>query len=131
MIVDASVAFKWLVQEADSDLALALIGSEALAAPDLIYAEVANIVWRNAMAGAMGDISTQLSRLDLLLDQVFPCQELAVAATTLAVELRHPAYDCFYLALAIAEDTELVTADRRLLAAVAGSTHADRVRSLG
>jgi predicted nucleic acid-binding protein len=35
--------------------------------------------------------------------------------------LRHPVYDCFYLALAEREDATLVTADRRLIGRLAGS----------
>jgi predicted nucleic acid-binding protein len=38
-----------------------------------------------------------------------------VAATRLAIDLDHPAYDCLYLALAIARDCPFVTADERFL----------------
>jgi predicted nucleic acid-binding protein len=37
------------------------------------------------------------------------------------VELRHPAYECFYLALAEERRAKLVTADRRLLGRLAGT----------
>jgi predicted nucleic acid-binding protein len=52
------------------------------------------------------------------------------AACRLAIDLNHPAYDCFYLAMAIAEDIPLVTADRRFLTACMASPHAGRVRAL-
>lgn len=48
-----------------------------------------------------------------------------------SVELRHPVYDCLYLALAAALDASLVTADRRLVAAVRGTPWEARVRLLG
>jgi predicted nucleic acid-binding protein len=37
------------------------------------------------------------------------------AATRIAIELDHPAYDCIYLALAIDNGCKFVTADPRLL----------------
>ena len=43
--------------------------------------------------------------------------ELAARATEIAVELRHPIYDCFYLALAERERAPLISADQRLIAA--------------
>jgi predicted nucleic acid-binding protein len=39
-------------------------------------------------------------------------------------------YDCFYLALSEAEDAPLVTADRRLVAKVAGTPFAARTLHL-
>ena len=38
---------------------------------------------------------------------------LAPSAARLAIDLDHPAYDCFYLALALQEQYPVVTADRR------------------
>ena len=38
---------------------------------------------------------------------------LPAAATRLATDLRHPVYDCFYLALAMHEQHPVVTADTR------------------
>jgi predicted nucleic acid-binding protein len=52
-------------------------------------------------------------------------------ALNLAIELGHPVYDCIYLALAEAMQDELLTADGRLLRAVASTPYADRVRELG
>jgi predicted nucleic acid-binding protein len=49
----------------------------------------------------------------------------------IARELDHAIYDCLYLALAEAEEVAMVTADRRLLAAVRGTALADRVSLLG
>jgi predicted nucleic acid-binding protein len=46
---------------------------------------------------------------------------LASRAFEIAAELRHPVYDCFYLALAEREEASLVTADRRLIGRLAGS----------
>ena len=40
-------------------------------------------------------------------------RELAASAARLAIDLEHPVYDCFYLALAVREQYPVVTADRR------------------
>jgi predicted nucleic acid-binding protein len=46
LVVDASVAAKWLVTEPLSDKALDVLGSsDELYAPDLLLAEVGNILW--------------------------------------------------------------------------------------
>ena len=47
--------------------------------------------------------------------ELLPTRSLWEAATRLAIELDHPAYDCLYLALAIASDCQFVTADQRFL----------------
>lgn len=55
-------------------------------------------------------------------------------ALDLALELKHPAYDCFYLALAIRQGTVCVTADTRFADAVrrrAGGRHVAHLVVLG
>ena len=59
-----------------------------------------------------------------------PTAPLASRAIELALELDHPVYDCFYLALAEAEKTELVTADLRLEGRVRSTPWGASVRSL-
>ena len=52
VVVDASVAAKWLVTESLSDKALALLGGpDDLISPDLLLPEVGNILWKKARAG--------------------------------------------------------------------------------
>ena len=52
-------------------------------------------------------------------DELVPSEALHTRALELAIDLRHPIYDCFYLALAEREAAALVTADTRLLAVAA------------
>jgi predicted nucleic acid-binding protein len=131
MLVDASVAAKLLLREAGSDEAMDLIDGQFLIAPDLLFAELANILWKAHRRGTI--ITPDIRRFALadLFDRIVPSIELHAAALDLAIALGHPAYDCFYLALAIAENDVLVTADRRFHAAVAASPHARRVQLLG
>lgn len=116
-VVDASTAAKWLAPEPESAQADALLG-EALSAPDLLFAEVANVLWkkvsRREMDAATADAAVRWLRQVPL--RVVDCGALMREATALSLRLDHPAYDCFYLALAMRGDGRLVTADRRLAA---------------
>jgi predicted nucleic acid-binding protein len=111
IVIDASVALKWIVAEVDTDVALAL-RSERVSAPDLL-AECANALWKKVRRK---ELSTQeaslaarlLQRADIELE---PMRDLIEPATRLAVALDHPAYDCLYLALAEVNESEFVTAD--------------------
>jgi predicted nucleic acid-binding protein len=114
-VVDASVAAKWLAPEPDSHLAEALLDDD-LMAPDLLFAEVGNILWKKQQRGEMDAAATLLGARWLLQWplQVHDSASLLADALALAQQLQHPAYDCFYLALAQRADAPLVTADRRL-----------------
>lgn len=114
-VIDASVAAKWLAPEPDSPLAEALLDDE-LIVPDLLFAEVGNILWKKQLRGEMDSAATQLGARWLLQVpvQVHDSAGLLADALALALQLQHPAYDCFYLALARRVDVPLVTADRRL-----------------
>ena len=114
-VVDASVAAKWLAPEADSALAEALLDDDLLA-PDLLYAEVGNILWKKQMRGEMDAAAVPLAARWLLQAplEVVDSASLLADALALAVQLQHSAYDCFYVALAERQDVPMVTADRRL-----------------
>jgi predicted nucleic acid-binding protein len=119
LVVDASVAVKWVVQEEGTEAALRL-RSLNLVAPELILAECANILWKKAERAELTREEALLAarlieRSGIEFVSLFGLSERAVA---LAIELGHPTYDCAYLALAVARRRGLVTADRRLLARV-------------
>ena len=58
----------------------------------------------------------------------FSMRQLAASSARLAVDLDHPAYDCFYLALAIQEQYPVVTADAHFHGKVSGHPYlADRI----
>ena len=117
LVVDASIAFKWFVPEADAESALALLDQDVeLLTPDLIFAEIGNAMWarlRTIEAGAAAADAAQLA-LRRIFNRIFPASDLVRRATQLAFELRHPVYDCVYLALCEQENALLVTADERL-----------------
>jgi predicted nucleic acid-binding protein len=121
-VVDASIAVKWVVEEADSEAAARLLEGEAvLLAPDLLYAEAANALWALSRRGdvAPADVREALAVLaDVPLHIASSMRQLMPAATRLAQDLDHPVYDCFYLALAVQQQYPLLTADRRFQAKV-------------
>jgi predicted nucleic acid-binding protein len=133
LVVDASVALKWFVIEPGTDAAETLLaGPEPLIAPQLVVGEICNAAWKLWRRGALAAIQTQriASRIAGTFDRLVPLPGLASRSTALALELDHPAYDCFYLALAERERTVVVTADRRLVAKVAGTRFAGLARLL-
>ena len=101
LIIDASVALKWFMEEPESDVARRILDSdEPLAAPDLIIAEVCNGAWkavrRNLMTAIQADaMAYQLPRV---FEALHPAEGLAPLAMQMARDLDHPVYDCFYLA---------------------------------
>jgi predicted nucleic acid-binding protein len=117
IIVDASVALKWVLNEDDSLLARALAGREELAAPDLLWSECANGLWRWVRRGVLsGRVAHErfaaLRRAPVALTAA---EGLLVRALMLAVELGYPVYDCVYLALAVQQGRQVVSADRRFV----------------
>lgn len=133
VIVDASVALKWVLQEQDSDRAMALLASEALAAPELFWAECANVLWVNARRGqiSVADARVAFAAIDAAPVSVVAGRSLAAAAQAIAFELDQPAYDCLYLAAALAERCVFVTADEAFArAATAHPVYAGSVRAL-
>jgi predicted nucleic acid-binding protein len=132
VILDSSIALKWLVPEEDSESAVALLGEPDLLVPTFFHAEVANALWKKARRGeiALQEIVphfAQLPELVTTLDE----GTLMPRAFAIAAELDHPVYDCIYLALAEAKDDVLLTADRKLIAKLAGGAWAERVQELG
>ncbi len=131
IVIDASVALKWVLDEADSDTAIAL-RDENLIAPVLWLAEAANALWRGARIGQLTapQARTRLSELRNAPVASLPIEPHLDRALMLAAEIGHPVYHCLYLALALHHDTHVVTADRRFAAAVSAGTFGGRVRLL-
>jgi predicted nucleic acid-binding protein len=133
LVVDCSVAVKWFLEEPGDKEALAVLRSgERLVAPDLIVAEIVKVLWKRVTAGVIepaqaADVPQAIPRT---LAELWPLAPLAARTFAIAAELRHPAYDCFYLALAEARDATLVTADRRFADRLAGTQWAARATTL-
>ncbi len=133
LVVDASIAAKWFVLEPDSERARDVLAADMLlAAPDLLVAEVANVLWKRERAGhiAAEQVDAALAELPLVFGELAPASALSTRAMRIARTLDHPVYDCLYLALSEVADATLVTDDARLARRVAGTPWEARVVTL-
>ena len=117
LVIDASIAIKWVVEEDGTPHALALRQKAKLIAPDLLVPECANILWKKVQRNELvREEALFAARLLQGADvELLPMRSLFEAATRMSIEVDHPAYDCIYLALAIERSCQFVTADERLL----------------
>ena|SRR5919106_523431 len=133
LVIDASVAFKWFVQEEGTERALVLLErDEPVVAPDLVVAEVANAAWKSLRRRELSTLQFDriLSDVAQPFSRLVPLNQLIRPAAALTRQLDHAIYDCLYLALADAEGVPVITADQRLLDAVRGTRLASRVSRL-
>jgi predicted nucleic acid-binding protein len=120
IVCDASVLFKLAVPEPESALAKGLVASSEVFVPDLAYAEIGNAMWAYMRRTGIGltDAEGLLDLLDEAPVSVCPIRPYLRRALSIAATLKHPIYDCVYLALAESLGVELVTADQRFLSAL-------------
>lgn len=133
VVIDASVGVKWVLREIGSDAADALLDDHHLMAPTLWLAEAGNALWRRARIGEITADEANLRMSELLKAPValFAIEPYIEPALKLATGIGHPIYDCIYLALALHQQTHVITADRRFAAAASSPDLAGRVRLLG
>ena len=138
IVVDASLAAKWIIVEPNSAAALAFLEecTEPLVAPDLIAIEVSSAIVRRAnmdkaLSETMRDANARwASLLDAgTISLRRPTSGDILEAANLAINIGHPLKDCIYLALAMELDCELITCDARFAEKAKGVWA--RVRGLG
>jgi predicted nucleic acid-binding protein len=117
-VVDTSVVIKWYIDgEPDSDSARRLlVGVPRFAVPDLIFAEVANVLWKKVRRGEISQ-RRAMAISQLLQDgpfEIFSDYELMPEALRIAVMYGITSYDASYVALAINLGVEFATTDRKL-----------------
>jgi predicted nucleic acid-binding protein len=123
LVVDASVAVKWFLSEDYTEAARELLGGGFdLAAPDLLRAEVGNVMWKRWRKGEMSaevanEALRDLERLPLRIETSEP---LVATAWVVSERFDRSFYDGLYVALAVQTDCALVTADRKLNDALSG-----------
>lgn len=121
-VVDAGVVVKWFVPEIHSDAARGLLElSHLYFAPDLLFAEVANTIWKKVRRRELKPKDGQRLVVDIarIVVDAIPCRLLADDAYALAITTQRTVYDCLYLALAVRLNTRMLTADDRLVAGLA------------
>lgn len=132
LVVDASVAIKWVVEEPGSTAAIQLF-EHKLVAPDLLISECADTLWKKVRRGNLTSTGAEIAASALVRANVdlIPTRSLLPMCVTLAMELDHPAYDSIYLALAAKRGSRFITADERLVAAAQRLKSGPRVVLLG
>jgi len=129
LVVDASVAAKWLLpaaQETFVDAANRLFAEEVqcsveLIVPDLFWIEIGNILWKavrkERFTRAQAEESMETARMWAF--PTFSASLLLSKALAISVQYDRSFYDSIYLALAASENATLITADERLANSVA------------
>ena len=130
LVVDASVALKWLLPEQHSQRALEILErADNLLAPDLIHAEAGNTFWKRV---ARGEMDAQEAHAALAVFRRLPLKihghsRLTSVALELALLTGCTVYDGLYLALAVARNAPVVTADRPLFDRITASPLSDHI----
>ena len=130
VVVDASIALKWTINEDDSNTALALLadwtyrGIEVHAPPLLAY-EVTNELYRRISKGEIPFYDARRGLTEIIykvIDFEYPEEpDFNIRAMELGQQFGLPAtYDSHYLALAESKECELWTADARLWNSIRG-----------
>jgi predicted nucleic acid-binding protein len=122
IVVDSSVVIKWFVPEPLSAESRRVLdgyqsGSFMLIAPDLLAAEIGNIVWKKycfqGLAKADAEqIITSFREVDI---EFTPAAELLSEALRIAMIHERTVYDSLYIALSERENCDYITADKRLV----------------
>jgi predicted nucleic acid-binding protein len=129
LVLDASVAAKWFLPRAEEPLAeeaLALLrqyagGEIELTVPDLFWAELGNILWKAVRTRRIPEKAATQALRDMLRYGLPTVGGILLAedALTIALSTGRTVYDAMYLALAVQRESIFVTADERLVKALA------------
>jgi predicted nucleic acid-binding protein len=128
-VLDASVAVKWFLPRAGeplADEALALLrryvdGEIEFMVPDLFWAEFSNILWKAVRTGRTVEKAAAQALTDML-HYGLPTvngRDLAEDALAIALSTGRTVYDAMYVALAVQRESTFITADERLVNALA------------
>ena len=124
-VVDASVVVKWVLPEEDQAHAFLLqelYQDEEidLVSPYLLIAEIGNVLWKRVRRGELPRHAAIRCFQQLLKDSPILLDSPAVTLSALHLAMAHDqtVYDCLYLALALEQRCDLITADAKFFDAV-------------
>ena len=133
-VVDASVVVQLYFEEDHSSETERLFQqAEDLLAPDLIWSEAANVIWKRQRCGDLSQESATgiIDQVLSLPSRIHASVDLIPDALNLAMQLDRTVYDSLYLALAVKSKSVMVTADKRLVNSLAGSPLKEYVAWIG
>ncbi|MCW5315643.1 PIN domain-containing protein [Nostoc sp. KVJ3] len=129
-VLDASIAIKWFIPEVHSDAARRLIASNhTFLVPDFFFAEVGNVLWKRVRRGEDTTENARKTLVDLnaVPLEVYLSQPLMPLALDIAIQTDRAVYDSLYLALAITQQCQMVTADGKFYNALKASSYANNL----
>jgi predicted nucleic acid-binding protein len=127
VVADASVLAKWFLpdemlrEQAMQLLSRYTLGELRLIVPDLFWPEFGNILWKAVRQGRCSQQSANTA-VSSIRERDLPTissRDLIADAFAIASKFNRTVYDGLYVALAMAFNTQLVTADERLANALA------------
>jgi predicted nucleic acid-binding protein len=134
IVVDANIAMGWCIADSLlSPLAVAVRKRHAeIIAPDFIIVEVTNalVLASRSSSASVDYMQSALEQLPRWFSELVPAVSLRGEAFVIAQKLGHPAYDCFYLALAVQRRAKMVTADRKFARRLATTPYAEFIEAI-
>ncbi|MBW4645294.1 MAG: type II toxin-antitoxin system VapC family toxin [Goleter apudmare HA4340-LM2] len=125
-VLDASIAIKWFIPEVYSHAARRLLASNHIfLVPDFFFPEVGNVLWKRVHRGEDTADNARQTLIDLnsIPVEVYLSQPLMPLALDTALQTDRAVYDCLYLALAITQQCQMVTADEKFYNALKTSSY--------
>jgi len=127
-VLDASIAAKWILPGQNEPLrpeAYRVLDGYAasefgLLVPDVFWGECGNILWKAVRQQRLSRSDAEFALAGMLRRDfpTFPSTPLLPEALPLAFNYDCAVYDCLYVALAVQSETQLITADERLVNAM-------------
>lgn len=133
-VLDASVAIKWFVPEVYSDVAQRLLAIDHnFLVPDFFFPEVGNVLWKRVRRGddTSDNARQTLADLNTVPIEVYLSQPFMPLALNIALQTDRAVYDSLYLALAITQRCQMVTADEKLYNSLKTSSFASNLLWVG
>jgi len=125
LVIDSSISVKWFIEEDNSDIAQIILDEYeskniSFLAPNLIYAEFGNIVWKKQVFQGLDalDADRAVQKFKRISFTLTPVTVLFDDAYRIAVQYKRSFYDSLYLALSVRENCQFVTADEKFYNAV-------------
>ena len=133
-VVDATVVAKWFIPETLSREARSLLDPHHdLACPDLLWPEIGRVLWKKTRRSEL--TPREAVRILRAVDEcplaVFPSELVVEGALEIAIRTGRNINDCVYVALAVALEGRLATADERLVRSLAGTPLSSYVAWVG
>jgi predicted nucleic acid-binding protein len=115
-VVDASLVVKWFVPEVHSEAARRwLDASHDYIAPDLVFPEAGNAIWKKIRRGELSEDEGQrlVADISAIGVEAVSMRALLPDAHALAIATGIAVYDAMYLTLAVRLETQVITGDDR------------------